>query len=57
MNALILLAFLALFLFAGKKLFDVRDWGRHPANTQQAPGSQPQYKGESSRRHRYEQLH
>lgn len=45
MNALILLAFLALFLFAGKKLFDVRDWGRHPANTQQAPGSQPQYKG------------
>lgn len=45
MNALILLAFLALFLFAGKKLFDVRDWGRHHANTQQAPGRQPQYKG------------
>ncbi len=41
MNALILLVFLALFLFAGKKLFNVRDWGKHPANTGQAP----QYKG------------
>lgn len=38
MNALILLAFLALFLFAGKKLFNVRDWGKHPASTGQAPG-------------------
>lgn len=45
MNALILLAFLALFLFAGKKLFDVRDWGRHHASTQQASGRQPQCKG------------
>jgi len=45
MNALILLAFLALLLFAGKKLFDIRDWGKHPANTRQAPGKQPQYKG------------
>ena len=45
MNALILLAFLALLLFAGKKLFNVHDWGRHPASTQQAPGRQPQYKG------------
>lgn len=45
MNTLILLAFLALFLFAGKKLFDVRDWGKHPASTGQAPGRQPQYKG------------
>lgn len=45
MNALILLVFLALFLFAGKKLFNVRDWGKHPASTGQAPGKQPQYKG------------
>ena len=45
MNALILLVFLALLLFAGKKLFDVRDWGKHSASTQQAPGRQPQYKG------------
>jgi len=45
MNALILLAFLALLLFAGKKLFDVRDWGKHQANTRQAPGTHPQYKG------------
>lgn len=48
MNALILLAFLALLLFAGKKLFNVHDWGRHPASTQQAPGRQPQYKDMSS---------
>lgn len=41
MNALILLVFLALFLFAGKKLFNVRDWGKHPAST----GQEPQYKG------------
>lgn len=34
MNVLISLAFVALLLFAGKKLFNVRDWGR-----------QPQYKG------------
>lgn len=45
MNALILLAFLALLLFVGKKLFDVRDWGKHSAITRQAPGKQPQYKG------------
>ena len=45
MNALILLAFLALLLFAGKKLFDVRDWGKHPASTQQETDKQPQYKG------------
>lgn len=45
MNALILLAFLALLLFVGKKLFDVRDWGKHSASTQQAPGTQSQYKG------------
>ena len=45
MNALILLAFLALLLFVGKKLFDVRDWGKHQASTQQEPGRQPQYKG------------
>ena len=37
MNILILLVFLALFLFAGKKLFNVRDWGKR--------GKQPQYKG------------
>ena len=41
MNALILLVFLALFLFAGKKLFDARDWGKHSAITRQAS----QYKG------------
>lgn len=45
MNALILLAFLALLLFVGKKLFDVRDWGKHSASIQQAQGRQPQYKG------------
>lgn len=45
MNALILLVFLTLFLFAGKKLFNVRDWGKHPASTGHAPGKQPQYKG------------
>lgn len=45
MNVLISLAFVALLLFAGKKLFNVRDWGRQPANTRQAPGRQPQYKG------------
>ena len=41
MNALILLGFLALLLFVGKKLFDVRDWGKHQASTGQAA----QYKG------------
>lgn len=38
MNALILLVFLALFLFAGKKLFNVRDWGKHLAGTGQEQG-------------------
>lgn len=47
MKALILLAFLALFLFAGKKLFNVRDWGKHPASTGQAASIQ----GESPWRH------
>ena len=37
MNILILLAFLALFLFAGKKLFNVRDWGRLPQYKGTAP--------------------
>ena len=46
MNALILLAFLALLLFAGKKLFDDRDWGRHPASTRKEPGRHSQYKGD-----------
>lgn len=45
MNALILLVFLALFLFAGKKLFNVRDWGKHLAGTGQEQGKQHQYKG------------
>lgn len=38
MNALILLAFLALFLFAGKKLFNGRDWGKQPQYKGNRPG-------------------
>ena len=38
MNALISLAFLALLLFAGKRLFDVRDWGRQPQYKGNRPG-------------------
>lgn len=38
MNALILLVFLALFLFAGKKLFNVRDWGKQPQYKGNRPG-------------------
>ena len=38
MNVLISLAFVALLLFAGKKLFDVRDWGRQPQYKGNRPG-------------------
>lgn len=38
MNVLISLAFVALLLFAGKKLFNVRDWGRQPQYKGNRPG-------------------
>ena len=38
MNVLISLAFVALLLFAGKKLFDVRDWGKQPQYKGNRPG-------------------
>ena len=38
MNVLILLIFLVLFLFAGKKLFGVRDWGKQPQYKGNRPG-------------------
>lgn len=38
MNVLISLAFMALLLFVGKKLFNVRDWGKQPQYKGNRPG-------------------